>query len=371
MSTQISARQKFLETAHFNSGQVVLVSGYHWFWPETIERWEKEGLVTEGFLVKIPLSEYFEFDRMEEIPINFGLIPPFKIETLEENARYKTIIDNDGAKKKVFKEYRTSSMDQWLEYPVKDRRTWREYKKRLDPHSPGRCPPPGLWSEKKERYKVRDHPLGIFTGSLFGWMRNWIGIENLSYLLTDDPALIEEIVEYVEYFIIETIKPVLLEEVDLDFAHFWEDMAYKNGPLVSPKFVKKYMMSPYRKITDLLHNKGIDIITVDSDGDIRELIPLWLDCGINGMLPNEVTANMQIVDLRKEYKDLIIIGGIDKRVLSRGKKEIKKEIMDKIPYLLSTSGYFPAPDHFVPPDVPLENFLYYLEVVKKLITIQP
>jgi len=97
-------------------------------------------------------SEYFGFDRMEIVPINSEwrglLVPTFDVQTLEENATYKVIIDEDGAKKKVRKEHRRLSMDQWLKYPVKDRKTWREYKKRLNPHSPARYPL--WWKEEKE-----------------------------------------------------------------------------------------------------------------------------------------------------------------------------------------------------------------------------
>jgi len=356
-----STREKFLKIAHFESNDVMLPSVWQWFFTETLDRWKKEGLPAD-----VHPYEYFGFDRTEIIPINLiDLVPAFEVETLEENTTHKVIIDRDGAKKKVFKEHRARSMDQWLEYPVKDRKTWREYKKRLNPHSPARYPL--WWKEEKEHYKKRNYPLGIMVGSFFGWMRNWIGIKNLSYLMIDDPALIEEINEHIEYFVIETIKPAL-EEIKFDFAHFWEDMAYKSGSLVSPSFVKKYMAPHYKRITEFLHSKSIDIITLDSDGNIWELIPFWLDCGINGILPNEVAAGMDVVKMREKFgKNLIICGGIDKRVLAKEKKEIKKEVMRKVPHLLSTGGgYFPGIDHAVPPDVPFENYLYYLELIRKL-----
>lgn len=359
-----SVREKFLKIAHFQSNEIMFPSHWHGIWDDTLDRWRKEGLPAD-----VHLSEYFGCDRIEFVPINLNpavpVIPSFEIETLEEYDTYRIIIDGDGAKKKVFKEHRMKSMDQWLQYPIKDRRTWREYKKRLNPYSPARYPL--WWSEKKKQYKERDYSLGIRVGSLFGWIRNWIGLENLSYLLSDNPSLIEEINEYVEYFIIETIKRAL-EEVKFDFAHFWEDMAYKSGSLVSPSFVKKYMAPHYKRITEFLYSKGIDIITLDSDGNIWELIPMWLECGINAVVPNEVAAGMDVVKMRKKFgKNLMIIGGIDKRVLAKGKKEIKKEIMRKVPYLLSMGGgYFPAIDHAVPPDVPFENYVYYLQLVKKL-----
>ncbi len=356
----MNTREKFLKVARFEEKNLLcLPSGWQWYWETTLRRWRKEGLPGDVYI-----EEQFGFERMEMVHVNQGLLPPFDVKTIEEDATHKVIIDGDGAKKRVLKEDRLDSMDQWLEYPVKDRKTWQEYKKRLNSHSPARYPL--WWEEKKEYYKKRDYPLGIGVGGFFGWLRNWIGIENLSYMMIDDPSLIEEIGEYIEYFIIETIKPAL-KDIKLDFAHFWEDMAYNKGSLVSMEFVKKNMMPHYKKITDLLHSNGIDIITLDSDGNVWELIPLWLDCGINGILPNEVAAGMDVVEMRKKFgKNLIISGGIDKRPLAKGKKEIEEEVMKKVPYLLSTGGYFPGIDHCVPPDVPYQNYLYYLELLRKI-----
>jgi uroporphyrinogen decarboxylase len=355
-----SAREKFLRIARFEStGELMLPSLWQWFWSESLVRWQNEGMPAG-----VHFQEYFGFERMEMIPINLGVVPSFEVETLEEDATHKVIRDGDGAKKRVLKEHRGTSMDQWIEYPVKDRKTWEAYKKRLDPHSPIRYPL--WWEEKKEEYKHRGHPLGISVGSFFGWTRNWIGIENLSYLTMDNPALIEEIGEYLEYFIIETIKPAL-SEIQFDFAHFWEDMAWNRGSLVSLEFVRKYMVPHYKKVTDLLHSHGIDIITLDSDGDVNALIPIWLDCGINGILPNEVAAHMDVVQMRKRFgKDLVISGGIDKRALAGTRKQVEEEVMNKVPYVLSTGGFFPGVDHAVPPDVPFENYLYYLELLRKV-----
>ncbi|MCK4244341.1 MAG: hypothetical protein KAX20_01805 [Candidatus Omnitrophica bacterium] len=113
-----------------------------------------------------------------------------------------------------------------------------------------------------------------------------------------------------------------------------------------------------------------NVITLDSDGNVWELIPFWLECGIkcgiNGIIPNEVAAGMDVVAMRKEFgKNLIIEGGIDKQVLSKGKKEIEEEVTKKVPNLLKEGGYFPGIDHSVPPDVPLENYLYYLKLIRK------
>ena len=153
----------------------------------------------------------------------------------------------------------------------------------------------------------------------------------------------------------------------MDWARFWEDVAFKTGPLISPDMVRKFMMPRYRQITDLLHKNGIDIIFVDSDGNLNKLIPLWLECGINFFWPLEVAAGNDIVALRKEYgKEAILAGGMDKREFLKGKESIRREVMSKLPFLLETGGYFPCLDHAVPPDITLENYQYFINTMREV-----
>ena len=100
-------------------------------------------------------------------------------------------------------------------------------------------------------------------------------------------------------------------------------MAYCAGPLISPKMFRQFMIPRYRRITDLARSRGIDTIFVDSDGDVSQLIPLWLAAGVNGVYPMEVAAGMDVVALRRQYgKDLLMTGGIDKRVLAQDRRAI-------------------------------------------------
>ena len=119
----------------------------------------------------------------------------------------------------------------------------------------------------------------------------------------------------------------------------------------------------------LIFIECIEAIFVDSDGNIEELIPLWLEAGINGMYPLEVAAGMDAVKLRREYgRDLLMTGNIDKRVLARDKAAIDRELEAKMP-LASQGGFIPHLDHSIPHDVPYENFAYYWERKKELLGI--
>lgn len=251
-------------------------------------------------------------------------------------------------------------MDQRLQYPARDRASWNEFKRRLTPKSSRRYPE--HWEDYKRCARDRDYPLVIPCGSLYGWPRNWIGFENIAVMFYDDPALIHDIMEYIAEFVIELITPALRGIGDLDGAVFWEDMCFKTASMVSPNMFREFMLPRYRRIVEVLLRHDVDVIMVDSDGHVDELIPLWLEAGINGIYPLEVASGEDPVALRKRYgRDLVMWGGLDKRVLSRDKAAIAQELHTKAPVLLEHGGWIPDIDHSTPPDVPYENYRYYLE----------
>ena len=255
-------------------------------------------------------------------------------------------------------------MPKYLDHPVKDRASWNEYKKRLDPDTPERWPKG--WDAFVEKRNSEDAPTMLLLAGFFGVLREWSGLERLLYWFYDDPKLVEDMMDQVLYLVMGVAKRVV-RDLRIDFVRFWEDMAYKAGPLISPAMFKQFMIPRYKVITDLLHSSGIDIIHVDSDGNIEELIPIWLEVGVNFHWPLEVAAGMDGVALRKKYgKDLILGGHIDKRAFLKGKEALREEVMSKVPFLVETGGFFPGLDHAVPPDVPFENFRYFINLLREI-----
>lgn len=147
----------------------------------------------------------------------------------------------------------------------------------------------------------------------------------------------------------------------------WEDMCYNAGPLLSPKHFRKYLMPQYRRITDVLHRHGVDLVSLDCDGKIDALAPLWLDVGINVMFPFEIGSwRSDPYDFRRRFgKDLRIVGGFDKKILRSSREAIAAEVRRLAP-LVEAGGFIPHCDHLVPPDVPFENYLYYLQQARAI-----
>jgi uroporphyrinogen decarboxylase len=381
----VSNREHFKAIAKYQRpGELSISSPYfNHFWRETLISWVNNGAPRELLDNAAYRGQYFRFDYtriMAEIISSLQLIrykeeeteaeiyiPPvvpfFQTKVIGESERTITIINQGGQMTKIFKDA-PERMPMYLDHPVKDWATWKEYKRRLDPNTTERWP--ADWGDYVERMNKRDFPVCLEVGSFFGFLREWMGLEKLLYTFYDDPVLIEDMMDAVLNLEIEIIKRTV-KDIAVDWVIFWEDMAYKTGPLISPDMFRKFMMARYRQVTDLLHKNGIDIIFVDSDGNLNKLIPLWLECGINGFWPLEVAAGNDAVALKKEYgKDIILGGNIDKRVLLKGRAAIREEVISKLPFLLEKGGYFPSVDHLVPPDVTLENYQYLINTIREI-----
>jgi len=353
----MNSRERFLATAHYGNRDRL----FHWEmgpYQETLQRWRREGLPADADWV------YFGgYDRFETVPINMGLCPGFEQETLEDTGEYEIYRDADGVIKKKLKNVPPPAMPQYLEYPLKGKEQWPEFKKRLNPDSPTRFPL--HWESIKKQYPNRDFPLGISCGSLYGWLRNWMGVEGISLAIYDNLAFLEQAaVEMTDCIL--TVLEKALEGMQYDFAMFWEDMAYKTSSLISPRHYRKIFLPQYRRITERLHLAGIDVLMLDSDGNVEELIPCWFDVGINFIYPMEVAAGMDVIALRRKFgKNLLIGGGMDKRILASEKASIKKMVEEKI-LLMQEGGYIPGCDHAMPPDISWKNYLYYRELLSNV-----
>ncbi|MCX7031282.1 MAG: hypothetical protein NTU62_14345, partial [Spirochaetes bacterium] len=208
----------------------------------------------------------------------------------------------------------------------------------------------------------RTRPFGLHCGSLFGKIRDWIGIVNLSYLQADDPPLFDEIVETAGELCLRCTEAALATGARFDFAHFWEDICFKSGPLVNPAVFAAKVGPWYRRITTLTHRHGLEICSLDCDGMIDSLIPTWIANGVNTMFPIEVgTWGASIAPWRERYgRELRGVGGMDKRVFAHGRAAVDREI-ERLKPLVDLGGFIPCPDHRVAPDAEWDTVRYYTE----------
>ena len=345
-------------------------------WPQTIERWKREGLSEHAAGTSFMTgSEYFGFDGYDFAEVNaLAPLPPFEHKVIEESDRYEKFTDSYGRTRLALKEGSLDgtrmSMDSYLDFPVKSRNDFDRMKLRYSADAVNRYP--SDWAMVRDRLRCSTKPLSLLnpltgTFGFYSMLRNWFGTENLSYLWYDDPGLLHDCLAFLCEFAIEVFKKAV-SEVNFDFYYIHEDMAGKSGPLMSPEQFREFIYPHYRKLIGFLNSNGIKIILVDTDGNFEPLIPVFLDTGVNGFGPIERAAGMDPVRFRRTYgKSFCMIGGIDKRELAKGKRQIEAELARTITPLIDDGGFIPTIDHSVPPDVSLENFTYYLKLKRKLI----
>jgi uroporphyrinogen decarboxylase len=338
------------------------------YWDETIQRWHREGLPRH--VDKENAADYFglDFDRYQVVtgfPVSVGLEPPFEELVIDDRGAKEVFQQADGSR--VLRHKTHSSIPLHLDYLLTDRQSWREhYLPRLDPDTLARFPDD--WDDLIKAWDEpdRSEPIFLWAGSLYGKLRDWMGLENISYVIYDDPLWFNEMVTTLADCTIGALTKVLESEVTFDACGMWEDMAYKSGPLISPKHFKKYLSPHYRRISDLLRRHGVEILWVDCDGNIEKLVPLWLECGVNCVIPFEVgTWGADPLAYRRIFgKDLRMMGGFNKRILAGSKAAIEAEVI-RLAQLVKEGGYIGFCDHYVPPDVSLENYLFYLDKTKQ------
>jgi uroporphyrinogen decarboxylase len=194
-----------------------------------------------------------------------------------------------------------------------------------------------------------------------------MGVEELSYLMYDDPVLLEEILEHLANFWMTLMRPVLAK-VRFDFAYFFEDCCFNTGPLVSPDLYRKHFDKYYRRLIEFYRSMGVPFMLMDSDGKVDALIDCWLDSGFDILFPIEVgTWKTDPVALRRRFgKRLRMMGGVDKHVIPRGEAAIRKHLEPLRP-LVAEGGFIPLPDHRIPPHCSFEQFRTYVRVFKEVL----
>nr|WP_026486731.1 uroporphyrinogen decarboxylase family protein [Caldanaerobius polysaccharolyticus] len=236
--------------------------------------------------------------------------------------------------------------------------------KRYDVDTPGRFPEDFFQRCKELNY--RDYPLILSINGPFWQLREWCGFEKLCMLMIDDPDFVKEMANFWGDFVYKMLDRVLAY-VTIDKVTIAEDMAYKGHSMISPKMIYEYLVPVYDKWISKFRDNGCQIISVDSDGYIAELIPIWIEVGINCTEPVEVAAGNDIVQYRKTYgRKMAFMGGIDKRAIAKGGKVMEEEVMRVVPPLLEEGGYVPGCDHGVPPDISWPDYIEYAKLLAKL-----
>ena len=357
----MSYRRLFQEIMQY--GEFDRMPVIHWApWPETQERWNREGYPKD-----CNAHEYFDaVPQWTGLGANLSLLPAFEEETLEETEDYRIFRAGDGVIQQDWKN--SSCIPHFIDFTLKEAKDWPAFKERLQPDQ-ARIP-----DDLEQQIKDIDGsglPVAIGTASMMGWIRNWMGVENMSYLMYDDPDVYSDMVKTLADLTCWGLDEVLPRAKGLglvpDMGFGWEDICGKTGPLVSPSIFDQCVARGYRQIRDTLDGHGIHLYGLDSDGMVEPLTPNWLEAGVNVLFPVEPgTWGATPEHMRERFgRELRIIGGFDKLVLEKDHAAIDAELASHVD-LMKEGGFVLMPDHLITPGTSLENYKYYLECVRGL-----
>jgi uroporphyrinogen decarboxylase len=368
----MNPRERYLETLLFGRpDRIPLEPGYGR--ESTRRAWHAQGLPAEiddgsriaevAYRLNGGVREWPQAG--EDFPVNSRMIPEFEEAVLERGARTQIVRDWKGNVCEISNEYSPvylrNAIDfvtrRWIKCPVQSRADWDDMKWRYDPHDPARYPADA--AARGVRLKERTWPLSINISGPFWQLREWLGFENLCLLFKDDPAFVKEMIAFWDNFVCELLEHTL-SVVDLDEVHLAEDMAYKSFSMISPAMTRDFLLPVYQHWGEIIRAHGVPLYGMDSDGYIGQLVPIWMEAGINVCDPIEVAAGNDMVTFREQFgRRMAFKGGVDKRLIAQGGRALEDELRRLQP-VIDSGGYIPSCDHGVPADVSWPNFVQYV-----------
>jgi hypothetical protein len=331
------------------------------YWQENYEIWD--AFVENGIKNEQQANTFFNFDRIEVVSGDNWLSPPFEHKVISETDDKQIVQNGEGLLAEIAKDGH-SSIPHYTKASVVTPDDWKQVKEeRMNLNSPTRIV--DIEAIKARHPEDRDYPLGISCGSMIGKIRDMLTFEGLAYAMYDYPEMVEEMVETCCQ-LVENSLDQILPHFDFDYASGWEDICFKNGPIVGVDFFNNVVVPRYKRINAKLKAHGIDIWYTDCDGDVRPILDGFLEGGINCLFPFEVMGCAHPSELFDKYGEkLRIMGGFDKTKMVAGKAEIKAYMESLVPYV-ERGGYIPFCDHRCPPDVTYENYIYYLDLKEQM-----
>jgi hypothetical protein len=332
--------------------------GLGWYpWGDALPNWRRESGRAD-----LEPWKYFGYDASFAQPaMHSGIFPGFERVEIEKTAEYTIWRDERGITLK--QQHDGGSMPDWIDHPIKTPADWDQLRDRLQMDDARITED---WPKFRARLKETGEAVqvGVFPWGVFGTVRDLLGNEPVLYAFYDYPEMVRDMMTTLTNLWLALYEQVAAE-VQIDHIHIWEDMSGRQGSLISPAMVEEFMMPCYDRITAFARAHGVRIVSVDTDGDCSQLVPIFLKHGINMVFPFEVQAGNDIREYRRQYPTLGIMGGLDKRALAGSLADVDREI-EKAAAMMKLGRYVPGFDHLIPPDAKWENFRYAAERIRAL-----
>jgi len=326
MSEQMTTRERFGAVMSFQPFDRLPVVEWAMWWDQTVDRWRREGLAED--MQGHDIHRHLGMDVWVQTGIGMGPVPNVTI--------IEPVVRN---------------MDEYLKlvstglYPPTEQAV--------------KC---SQWQPHLPAHQAGDIVIWMTLDGPFWWPRILLGDQEMLLIYYDDPELMHRIIADMTAYHLRTIDAAM-KIVRPDFMTWAEDFSYKHGPLISRATFDEFLAPYYRAAAGRMHEYRVPCI-VDTDGNPTSAVGWFVDCGVDGLLPWEARAGCDVSAVRAEWPELLMIGGYDKTVMSRGEAAIRAEFERLLP-IARTGGYVIACDHQTPPQVSLEDYKLYLRLFRE------
>ncbi len=328
-----------------------------------LQRWYTEGLPPDADATAVRDIIGFDGDLGFQLPVNSFIWPEFEREIIETDGRSVMVRMPWGG---VAQEIQgLDNMPLTVRQAIETVSDWDAIKMRLDAGAPGRLPP--NWEAVCEQANQSHTPVfaSVYPVGFFGGARELLGFERLLTWIRERPDFIHDMLDtFCDLWI--QLYTRIQEVATFDYFMLWEDICFKGGSLINSALFRRFLMPRYQRLAAALRANGCPHIIVSSNGDQYDLVPIWLESGINITFPWESQLGQNIRGMQRQYPEMGIIGGVNTLALAHGKEEIDLQLK-KIPPLLANGRYLPGLDRKVTPDVSWDNYRYFFEGLRAIL----
>jgi len=327
----MTVRERYISCLNFEKPDRLPMMEWATWWNKTVERWMEEGLEI-GPDEKLSTGEALQ--KQLGLDVHMQIWAGFKTKSTTEPAYHGAPLIES------IDDYRRIKPTLYPEKPIPEENLLR-------------C---------AEMQKKGEAVFWLTLEGPFWGPRTLLGIENHLYAFYDDPELMHEINKDLCAYN-KRVYEYVCRYLTPDFMTFAEDMSYNNGPMISEEMFDEFMLPYYKEMIPQMKEKGTKIF-IDSDGDISKAIDWFRRAGIEGILPLERQAGVDLEALRVRHPDFLFIGHFDKMVMPKGEEAMRNEFERLLP-VMRQGGYIPSVDHQTPPGVSFENYRIYLRLLRE------
>lgn len=287
----------------------------------------------------------------------------YETEILEDTDEYQVRRDRDGWIRKYPK---NGGLVTRVRQVVLDMDDWEKYKADIRA-----CMDKYFTDENMEKaygpYReiAKEYPVRLRISGFFWTPRFLMDNEEQLYAYYEDPDLLHNIAQFQADVYKEQLEK-LLKIVVPSVVFFEEDLSGKTGPMISPATFEEFCTPYYEQVIPVLRKYGVPNIIMDTDGDFTLMIPKILEAGLDGVLPVDVNAGVDIVKVREEYPTLKFMGGFNKLCIIDGPEAIEAEL-ERLKPVIAQGGCIVCTDHQAAPATSLENYRYYTRRLKEVV----